>query len=286
MKKKYMITTLAVLALTFTACQKEDSPTAWDADPDAVRIEVTAGVTYTRSYPLGNAEEQKYFAQGDRISVLTQNQHEAIFQSDGMKWAPATDSYLKWTAEKMTFQAYYPYTGNDRSSYTDFTVPTDQSGTNDNNTIVRADYMTGTAVDAEKGADNTVSFQMERRMTLIEVKIAGYNNQYENGETVTDLKIRSTKSFSEQDEVIITPYHSTDSWYAIIIPGFKETTPFVNIEMSNGEQLTARVPTNMTFEKGKKYTFNITVGRKKVFIKTVEVYDWFAGVPMDDGTAV
>ena len=62
----------AILALS--ACsESEDLLSAFHSDPNAVRITAQVGKAsangFTRSFPLGDAEAQKNFKDGDMISV-------------------------------------------------------------------------------------------------------------------------------------------------------------------------------------------------------------------------
>ena len=80
MKAIYKNIALAALALSAVACtQEEEFAPSYLNDPDAVRItaqvasgNVTGG--FTRSNPLGTAEQQAKFNNGDKVAVTAGNQ--------------------------------------------------------------------------------------------------------------------------------------------------------------------------------------------------------------------
>ena len=102
----------AILALS--ACsESEDLLSAFHSDPNAVRITAEVGKAsangFTRTYPLGDAEAQKKFKDGDMISVKADGQDAVTYQLNGTEWQPKESSkFLKWESDEMTFTAYYP----------------------------------------------------------------------------------------------------------------------------------------------------------------------------------
>ena len=105
----------AILALS--ACsESEDLLSAFHSDPNAVRITAQVGKAsadgFTRSNPLGTAEEQAKFNENDEISVKADGQDAVTYKYDGKEWQPLGNKFLKWEKETMNFTAYYPATFN------------------------------------------------------------------------------------------------------------------------------------------------------------------------------
>lgn len=104
---------LAAAILALTACsESEDLLSAFHSDPNAVRITAEVGKAsangFTRSFPLGDAEAQKKFKEGDMISVKADGQDAVTYQYNGTEWLPQGGKFLKWESDEMNFTAYYP----------------------------------------------------------------------------------------------------------------------------------------------------------------------------------
>ena len=103
----------AILALT--ACsESEDLLAAYHSDSKAVHITAQVGKAsadgFTRSNPLGTAEEQAKFNDGDMISVQADGQGPVNYKfvENVNEWQPQDGKFLKWESETMNFTAYYP----------------------------------------------------------------------------------------------------------------------------------------------------------------------------------
>ena len=109
--KRLMGCAAAILALT--ACsESEDLLAAYHSDSKAVHITAQVGKAsadgFTRSNPLGTAEEQAKFNENDEISVRADGQDAVIYKLVGSEWQPQGSKFLKWEKETMNFTAYYP----------------------------------------------------------------------------------------------------------------------------------------------------------------------------------
>ena len=115
MKTKLYIFALAAISmiLALSSCsESEDLLSAFHSDPNAVRITAQVGKAsangFTRSFPLGDAEAQKNFKDGDMISVKADGQDAVTYQLNNNEWQPQGSKFLKWESETMNFTAYYP----------------------------------------------------------------------------------------------------------------------------------------------------------------------------------
>ena len=109
--KRLMGCAAAILALT--ACsESEDLLAAYHSDSKAVHITAQVGKAsadgFTRSNPLGTAEEQAKFNENDEISVQADGQDAVTYKLVDKEWQPQGGKFLKWENETMNFTAYYP----------------------------------------------------------------------------------------------------------------------------------------------------------------------------------
>ena len=266
----------AILALS--ACsESEDLLSAFHSDPNAVRITAQVGKAsadgFTRSNPLGTAEEQAKFNENDEISVKAEGQDAVTYKYDGKEWQPQGNKFLKWEKETMNFTAYYPATFNGN-----ITQPTEYTSLE---SLAAADFMSfsGSKTNTKDNKRNQLTLTMNRLMARVIVEIAGFNDQYTKSATVNSLSISGVKAFK----------HETDGkFYALIDPNYTTSTaPFLSLEVKDGESKTTEkyTTTPTTFVAGKSYTYQLTVGKNKISVSGISVADWDTGKITDNGKA-
>ena len=253
----------AILALS--ACsESEDLLSAFHSDPNAVRITAQVGKAsangFTRSNPLGTAEEQAKFNENDEISVKADGQDAVTYKYDGKEWQPQGNKFLKWEKETMNFTAYYPATFNGT-----ITQPTEYPNIE---SLAAADFMSFRGEQSNTNKSNQLTLVMNRMMARVVVEIAGFNDQYANA-TVNSLSICGVKAYK----------HETDGkFYALIDPNYTPSTtaPFLSLEVADGESKTTEkyTTTPTTFVAGKSYTYKLTVGKNKISVSGITVADW------------
>ena len=261
--KRLMGCAAAILALT--ACsESEDLLAAYHSDSKAVHITAQVGKAsadgFTRSNPLGTAEEQAKFNENDEISVQADGQDAVTYKLVGSEWQPQGGKFLKWEKETMNFTAYYPATFNGN-----ITQPTEYTSEAD---LAAADFMSVTCNVTNPG-DNSLTLTMNRLMARVVVEIADFNDQYTKNATVKSVTINGNiKAYK----------HETDGkFYALInpnsIPG--ATAPFLSLEVEDGTSTTTEtLTTTPTFAAGKSYTYQLKVGKNKISVLGITVADW------------
>lgn len=264
--KRLMGCAAAILALT--ACsESEDLLAAYHSDSKAVHITAQVGKAsadgFTRSNPLGDADAQAKFNENDEISVKADGQDAVTYQFNGSEWQPQGGKFLKWEKETMNFTAYYPAKFNG-------TINQPEKYTSEAD-LAAADFMSVTSNVTNPG-DNSLTLTMERKMARVVVEIADFNDQYTKNATVKSVTINGNiKAYK----------HEADSkFYALIdpnsIPG--ATAPFLTLEVEDGtSKTTETLTTTPTFEAGKSYTYQLTVGKNKVSVTGITVADWTKG---------
>ena len=274
--KRLMGCAAAILALT--ACsESEDLLAAYHSDSKAVHITAQVGKAsadgFTRSNPLGDAEEQAKFNDGDMISVKAEGQDAVNYKYDGKEWQPQGNKFLKWENETMNFTAYYPATFNGTINQ-----PEKYNSEDD---LAAADFMSFSGPQKNDN-NNQLTLTMERKMARVVVEIAGFNDQYTTNATVNSLSIWGVKAFKQEKE-------GKSYFYALIDPNYtpSTTTPFLSLEVKDGESTTTEtLTTTPTFTAGNSYTYQLKVGKNKVSVSGITVADWEnTGIITNNGKA-
>ena len=258
----------AILALS--ACsESEDLLSAFHSDPNAVRITAQVGKAsadgFTRSNPLGTAEEQAKFNENDEISVQADGQDAVTYKlvavGNKKEWQPQAGKFLKWEKETMNFTAYYPASFNGTINQ-----PTEY---NSLESLAAADFMSfsGPQSNTKDNKRNQLTLVMNRMMARVVVEIAGFNDQYTTNATVNSLSICGVKAYK----------HSDNKFYALIDPNYTPSTaPFLSLEVADGESKTTEkyTTTPTTFVAGKSYTYQLKVGKNKISVSGISVTPW------------
>ena len=266
--KRMMSLAAAILALS--ACsESEDLLSAFHSDPNAVRITAEVGKAsangFTRSYPLGDAEAQTKFKEGDMISVKADGQDAVTYQLNGTEWQPKESSkFLKWESDEMNFTAYYPasFDGN----LDNVTIPSEY----DEASLAANDFMSYYGLQNNtKG--NQLTLTMERKMARVVVEIAGFNDQYAGAkiDNINSLSICGIKAYK----------HSDGKFYALIKPcAAQNSATFISLDVADGASKTTEKLTGIpALTAGNSYTYQLKVGKNKISVSGITVADWTGG---------
>ena len=258
---------LAAAILALSACsESEDLLSAFHSDPNAVRITAQVGKAsangFTRSYPLGDAEAQKKFNNGDEISVKADGQDAVTYQLNGNEWQPQGGKFLKWESDKMNFTAYYPASFDGNLDKVILPAEYDEAS------LAANDFMSYYGLQTNTNG-NQLSLIMERKMARVVVEIAGFNDQYA-GATVNSLSICGIKAYK----------HSDGKFYALIKPcEAQNSATFISLDVAEGaSKTTTETLTGIpALAAGNSYTYKLTVGKDKVSVSGISVADWTTG---------
>ncbi|WP_455103336.1 fimbrillin family protein [Phocaeicola abscessus] len=281
--------TLAAAALFggLTACNNElDEPRADQVPENAVRI--TAGIANpfaaTRSMPTGTEDEQTKFKAGDEILVYAPNSDQhATYRFDGTAWKPRDGKYLLWKSDQEDFRAFYPAEwGSVHISGAPYDYQTDQS-TEEN--IAKADLMVGD-LNHQAKTKEPLHFTMQRWMARFIVKIAGFNSEFPAGTKVENVRFLN-KIGSSGPLVTYTPYAEgrgeAGSTYTVLVP---DNASDHTVSLTVGDKTMTAKLRDYTPDKGKSYTFNLTVGKEKLEPGEVTVADWTGRAVITGGEAM
>ena len=266
--KRMMSLAAAILALS-SCSESEDLLSAFHSDPNAVRITAQVGKAsadgFTRSNPLGDAEAQKNFKEGDKISVKADGQDAVTYQLNNNEWQPQGGKFLKWESDEMNFTAYYPDTFD--GNLDKVTLPAEYDAAS----LAANDFMSYSGKQSNtKG--NQLSLIMERKMARVVVEIDGFNDQYAGAtvNSINSLSICGIKAYK----------HTDKKFYALIKPcEAQNSATFISLDVAEGASKTttetlAGIP---ELTAGKSYTYQLTVGKDKVSVSGITVKDWQTG---------
>ena len=264
----------AILALS--ACsESEDLLSAFHSDPNAVRITAQVGKAsangFTRSFPLGDAEAQTKFKDGDMISVQADGQDAVTYQLNNNEWQPQGGKFLKWENETMDFTAYYPATFNGT-----ITQPTEYT---DEASLAKADFMSFSGPQTNKDG-NKLTLTMERKMARVVVEIDGFKDQYAGAtiDNINSLSICGVKAYKHNDK----------KFYALIKPcEAQNSATFISLDVAEGaSKTTTETLTGIPkLEAGNSYTYQLKVGKNKISVSGISVANWNTGTITDNGKA-
>ena len=266
--KRLMGCAAAILALT--ACsESEDLLAAYHSDSKAVHITAQVGKAsadgFTRSNPLGTAEEQAKFNENDEISVQADGQDAVTYQLNNNEWQPQGGKFLKWESDEMNFTAYYPDTFD--GNLDKVTLPAEYDAAS----LAANDFMSYSGKQSNtKG--NQLSLIMERKMARVVVEIDGFNDQYAGAtvNSINSLSICGIKAYK----------HTDNKFYALIKPcDAQSSATFISLDVAEGaSKTTTETLTGIPeLTAGKSYTYQLTVGKDKVSVSGITVKDWQTG---------
>ena len=263
---------LAAAILALTACsESEDLLSAFHSDPNAVRITAEVGKAsangFTRSYPLGDADAQKKFKEGDMISVQADGQDAVTYQLNGNEWQPQGGKFLKWESDKMNFTAYYPASFNGNLDKVILPAEYDEAS------LAANDFMSYYGLHSNTNG-NQLTLTMNRKMARVVVEIDGFKDQYA-GATVNSLSICGIKAYK----------HSDKKFYALIKPcEAQNSATFISLDVAEGASKTTETLAGIPeLTAGNSYTYQLTVGKDKVSVSGITVKDWTGGTITDNG---
>ena len=263
---------LAAAILALSACsESEDLLSAFHSDPNAVRITAEVGKAsangFTRSNPLGDAEAQKKFKEGDEISVKADGQDAVTYQLNGTEWQPKeSGKFLKWESNEMNFTAYYPasFDGN----LDNITLPEKY----DEASLAANDFMSYSGKQTNtKDNNNQLTLTMNRMMARVVVEIDGFNDQYA-GATIKDINSLSICG--------IKAYKHDNKFYALIKPcEAQNSATFISLDVADGaSKTTTETLTGIpALTAGNSYTYQLKVGKNKISVSGIYVADWTGG---------
>ena len=248
---------------------------------------ISLNATDTGFYNVSYDERETIFGVGSQIRVenkLRTSKNSATYTLTEEGWK-TTDAFVWNGASKNEFEAWYPF----NASYTEFTIPTDQSS---DQLLGAADWMTASSGKIDKPENHTLNLYFGHHLAKVTVNITEWNSEFDGSEKIIDdLKIYSkgtalTATYSDSGATItatdgetgITPLVSGASYTAIVAPAkYANTDKFLTFTVDGQEMTVLATPSRLNEEglqAGLHYLFDLKVGKDCVAIQSVEVTDW------------
>ena len=248
---------------------------------------ISLNATDTGFYNVSYDERNTIFGVGSQIRVenkLRTSKNSATYTLTEEGWK-TTDAFVWNGASKNEFEAWYPF----NASYTEFTIPTDQSS---DQLLGAADWMTASSGKIDKPETHTLDLYFRHQLSKVTVNIVEWNSEFDDSKKIIeDLKIYSkgtvlTATYSDSGVTItatdgetgITPLVEGTSYTAIVAPAkYEDTDKFMTITVDGQEMTVLATPSSLNEEglqAGVHYLFDLTVGKDRVAIQSVEVTDW------------
>ena len=248
---------------------------------------ISLNATDTGFYNVSYSERETIFGVGSQIRVenkLRTSKNSATYTLTEEGWK-TTDAFVWNGASKNEFEAWYPF----NASYTEFTIPTDQSS---DQLLGAADWMTASSGKIDKPENHTLNLYFGHHLAKVTVNIVEWNSEFDGSEKIIeDLKIYSkgaalTATYGDSGATItatdgetgITPLVSGASYTAIVAPAkYEDTDKFMTFTVDGQEMTVLATPSRLNevgLQAGLHYLFDLKVGKDCVAIQSVEVTDW------------
>lgn len=248
---------------------------------------ISLNATDTGFYNVSYSERETIFGVGSQIRVenkLRTSKNSATYTLTEEGWK-TTDAFVWNGASKNEFEAWYPF----NASYTEFTIPTDQSS---DQLLGAADWMIASSGKIDKPENHTLNLYFGHHLAKVTVNITEWNSEFDGSEKIIeDLKVYSkgtalTATYSDSGATItatdgetgITPLVSGASYTAIVAPAkYANTDKFLTFTVDGQEMTVLATPSSLNEEglqAGLHYLFDLKVGKDCVAIQSVEVTDW------------
>ena len=277
-------------ALLLAGCSTESDSSDWNEQADVVRIAASVGTT-TRTLPDGITEtEQQQFVNNDKIAVEatytingTNETKSVQYQYADGQWNSVDGDFLTWRKKATAFQfkSFYPADGT--NSLTAGCVYADQTTTA---AMAKSDYMTATVNTTTRPADCMLRLGMDRQTARLILNIKKIATEFPAGTKIDHVVMVSSKSIpASSQQVEISPKQQGDggettTYTALVSPDAIAVKIYMT---ADGTPLTAKTA---TLEKGKSYTYDLTVGKTKIDIEGIKVNDWNNGETIDGGKPI
>ena len=274
---------MGLMAMGFTACtQNEDmAPTLKGQEINAT-FSVGGMLTRVNTLGHGNNWEDK-----DKLTVSIFTDYDpgstTVLSFNGETWS-RTGSF-RWLNEyeRHTILAVYPSDMDFGKNNLQYDLQTDQSS---EGKLKNADLITGYWYDIPW---NNIKIPMKHRMSLVTIVYHVGTADYPNMD-ISEPQVYSKHNsvdFSRDDRqgqfVMSTPTanpawvqackHDDGMFSAIVIPGsYKTGEIFVKFKIGD-KNFHAKMKSNTDFEEGKRYIYELNVGKDKVELTRISVND-------------
>jgi hypothetical protein len=299
MKNIKYIFCLSALTVMLGACS-DDINLGYSSDNLAVHFSAKVGTSISR------ASNSESLANGTTVNISNGGDYCSYTADNNGDLTPTGDDFIRWsssTQTSMSIEAYTPAI--DDATVSSFTLAnlTDQSTATN---LANADFATYDGSVTRTTGSNDVTFELQRHMSQVNIKIASVDSHYTSTSTdkyTFDLTVYSPSTSITVSNGTVTgvgtacevkPNGGTGialngTATAIVTPGANSTTAkFIAVQVKkNGTAIGSPlyVTGRPALSAGYSYTFNLTINDEAVSISSVQVTDWVSVDAITGGEA-
>jgi hypothetical protein len=291
---KYLILAAATSALALTSCQSDNDVAGIDEGRAKVIVNADLeGMSRVTTEGTGNA-----WTSGDQFTVknlgpdAVDRRSVATYLHDGNKFDLTGSDYMLWSKDSTQinqFQAWYP-SDVATTTFTSFVVNGDQS---DQAKLRKCDWMTAEANVANTNK-NKLNLTFNHKLAKININVTSFRDQYNGAEILSNAVYSLPTTLSSIGETMETGATSVKAYIrddnnasstsialnanakiiAIMPLGSYATGDQILSIMVGSDLLKVLLPSALTLETGKEYTFSIEIGKDTIKVLSVSVGDW------------
>ena len=296
---------MAGMLLSLTACSNDDSAAGEEQSTGPVPITLQTSVVSVGTRVSGQSIQNTEFEKDEELNIyITENipangkaggsynpkyEYKVSDENGSLKPMSLSSPYYPLNTNTIAIYATYPKTvTNDVQQY--FSVKADQTLTT---SYKSSDLMFSNNLTNQAKVAAPVTLEFNHKLCKININLEMYHapedpvdNSSLEGARVYLKDVSRTISFNGKTGNVVEPSNSGDvlvtnngmyASSAIIVPQVIPSRNFIRIEMTtNKDILNYTLPTQVTFESGKAYTFNIMVKQDVVVVGNYTVEDWDA----------
>lgn len=214
---------------------------------------------------------------GDNFQLASTNFADNVrYVFDGERFQPDGDGIIKEEGEALAYYAVYPYQTRCAPEFT-FNVNTDQSS--------REAYMTSDlcTVSTNPVTEDEVFLKFYHRLSHLVLNVSGFNLAGELDIRLTSVASRAkadlnansfTADLETSREELIPNRDGAMSYRAIIPPqSIASGEEFIRVSL-NGRVFNVAAPSELVFESGREYSFNLNLVNGSVVLSTGIIQPW------------
>ena len=304
--KRTSIASIVIAALTMMGCSSNDVEE--QATGQLTPIRLTSNVSQTRS--ANTQLQQTQLVTGVEAGVFVKNVSGYITggnnskqTADGAGGFNGNAIYFPADGSAVSVYAYAPYNiawDDQSTTAVDFTVAADQST---DAGYLASDLLCGApdGTNSFTKETETVALRFAHKLTKVNVKFSVGEGVDLKGATVSLLNILPTTTLQVESGTLgaakgtataikVATFADDATAFvgsAVVVPQTIAAGNFLQVKMADGRQYVAPLSADVTFESGKVYTYQVTIGQRGIAIVLSSIItDWDSSTEGLSGDAI
>lgn len=304
--KRISIASIVIAALTMMGCSSNDVEEQTTGQLTPIRL--TSNVSQTRS--ANTQLQQTQLVTGVEAGVFVKNVSGYITggnnskqTADGAGGFNGNAIYFPADGSAVSVYAYAPYNiawDDQSTTAVDFTVAADQST---DAGYLASDLLCGApdGTNSFTKETETVALRFAHKLTKVNVKFSVGEGVDLKGATVSLLNILPTTTLQVESGTLgaakgtataikVATFAEDATAFvgsAVVVPQTIAAGNFLQVKMADGRQYVAPLSADVTFEPGKVYTYQVTIGQRGIAIVLSSIItDWDSSTEGLSGDAI